>query len=289
MTATVSIAESADAALLVESGSPDPLTTRSVAHPDGPAAPGRRVGRPALQNESDGPPPLSLETPVVRFFGRALAEYVRFFALERDLVTLRGRRVLDVAAGPASFAVEAGELGIDVTAVDPLYGCTPGTLEAYVKIDYATMFKQLRVCPGLVRCGPVFGSIDEAEADRRAAAARFLDDYDGGFVSGRYVGARLPALPFADGEFDLVLCGHLLFLHVAQFDAAFHLAACREMMRVSRGEVRIHPVCGPDGLPYAKLAALCDSLAAEGIRAREVPVDYAFFNGAESMLVLERA
>ncbi len=266
---------------------PEAESEAELAAPSGdPPASSLNASGPTFAPPPSPPPPM-LDTPVVRFFGRTLAEYARFFSL--DLEALRGRRVLDVAAGPASFALEAGALGIEVTAVDPLYGCTPGTLEAYVKIDYATMFRQLRARPDLVRCGPVFGSIDEAEADRRAAAARFLDDYDGGFVSGRYVGARLPELPFADGAFDLVLCGHLLFLHATQFDVGFHLAACREMVRVSRGEVRIHPVCGANGLAYPQLAALCGRLAAGGICAREVPVDYAFFKGAESVLVLERA
>ncbi|MDR1283481.1 MAG: class I SAM-dependent methyltransferase [Opitutaceae bacterium] len=235
------------------------------------------------------PAPAVFETPVVRFFGRSLAEYLRFFSL--DIATLRGRRILDTAAGPSSFAVEAGALGLDVTAADPLYGCTSGTLDAYVRIDYATVFRQIRAKPGLVRCdanGADFCSIDAAEADRRAAATRFLDDYETGFPSGRYVSARLPHLPFADGEFDLVLCAHFLFLHAAQFDAAFHLAACCELVRVSRGEVRIHPVCGNDGLRYPALATLREALARDGITSREEPVPPAFFRGADSMLVLER-
>lgn len=267
MIATISIPETAGS-----TGSQDSLSSSEAGS--------------SMEPAESTPPSLSLETPIVRFFGRTLTEYTRFFSL--DLEALRGRRVLDVGAGPSSFAVEAGSEQIEVTAVDPLYGCTPGTLEAYVKIDYATMFSQIRARPGLVHCGPVFASIDDAEADRRRAAARFLDDYDAGFVSGRYVGARLPELPFADGEFDMVLCGHLLFLHAAQLDAEFHFAACREMVRVSRGQVRIHPICGLNGLPYPELGILCGRLAAEGIRAEVKPVDYVFFNGADSMLVLER-
>ena len=59
-----------------------------------------------------------LDLPVVSFFGRSLAEYVQFFAL--DLPALKGRDVLDVAAGPASFTAEACARKIDAVAADPL-------------------------------------------------------------------------------------------------------------------------------------------------------------------------
>ena len=52
----------------------------------------------------------------------------------------------------------------------------------------------------------------------------------------------LPRLPFFDGAFDLVLCAHLLFIYARRFDFAWHLAACQELVRVSAGEVRLHPV-----------------------------------------------
>ena len=54
-------------------------------------------------------PPVQMELPAVSFFGRTLAEYVRFFAL--DPVRLRRRGVLDVAGGPSSFTAEACRRG----------------------------------------------------------------------------------------------------------------------------------------------------------------------------------
>ena len=76
-----------------------------------------------------------IELPAISFFGRSLDEYVRFFSLNID--DLRGRPVLDVAAGPSSFTAEACRRGIDAVAVDPLFGfskrrilmCTPITTE----------------------------------------------------------------------------------------------------------------------------------------------------------------
>ncbi len=98
--------------------------------------------------------------------------------------------------------------------------------------------------------------------------------------------AALPYLPFLDGAFDLVLCAHLLFLSAQRFDFEWHVAACAELARVSQGEVRIHPVCGAGGKPYAELERLRSRLAEQGITSAVVRVNYEFFAGSSSMLVL---
>ncbi|ATC63474.1 methyltransferase [Nibricoccus aquaticus] len=229
----------------------------------------------------------SLELRSVSFFGRTLAEYAQFFAL--DIAALKGKSVLDVAAGPSSFTAEACKRGVDAVAVDPLYGCRPDALAAHVAIDYRAMFAQMRTKPGLFRLGKAFASIDEAEESRRAAAARFLADYEAQFVHNRYVGTALPQLPFLDRAFDVVLCAHFLFLYAKQFDLSFHVEACRELVRVSRDEVKIHPVLGLGGKRYAQLKELRAALAADRIVSEIVRVDYEFFAGADEMLVLKRA
>ncbi len=234
------------------------------------------------------PPPaprLQLDLPAVSFFGRSFEEYTRFFAL--DPAALRRTAVLDVAAGPSSFTTEAFRRGIDAVAVDPLYDRPAGQLAAQVRADYHRMFAQMRAKPRLFRLKS-FKSFAAAEADRRLAARRFLADYDGNTRHGRYVRAALPMLPFLDQGFSLVLCSHLLFIYAARFDYAWHLAACRELVRVSAREVRIHPVCGAGGRPYAELERLLADLAADGVRGEVVPVDYEFFAGSNRMLVLRR-
>jgi SAM-dependent methyltransferase len=229
--------------------------------------------------------------PKTHFFGRTLAEYRRLFAL-RDTHELRpGARVLDVAAGPASFTAEATALGVRATAVDPQYGARPDTLALLARADHARVATQMRAKPELFRPSPEgFPNLENAIAERAAAAGRFLADYEDGFVVGRYVGAALPRLPFADASFDLVLCGHLLFLHAGLLDYSFHLAACRELLRVTRpgGEARLHPLCGGDGRPYAALARLLDELAKDGVTATRLPVRGAFFQAADATLVLRR-
>ncbi len=227
-----------------------------------------------------------IDLPSISFFGRTLAEYSQFFAL--DFTQYRGRAVLDVAAGPSSFTAEACRKGVDAVAVDPLYLESPSVLAQRVHRDYDAMITQMRAKPRLFKLKS-FPSLDAAELDRRTAAARFLEDYTARQYQNRYVGASLPLLPYFDDSFDLVLCAHLLFIYDVQFDFDWHLAACRELVRVSAGEVRIHPVCGRDGKPYPALARLRRELKAGGIASELVKVDYEFFIGSGSMLVLRKA
>jgi hypothetical protein len=230
-------------------------------------------------------PSAEFQLSSVAFFGRTFEEYFQFFGL--DGPSLNGRSVLDVAAGPSSFTVEACARGLHAVAVDPLYGFSTDTLTAHVQIDYARMVAEMRRREEQFRY-KYFPSLAVAEASRRSAAARFLADYETGFARSRYVGARLPRLPFADGAFDLVLCAHLLFVYARHFDYGFHFAACRELVRVSAGEVRLHPLCGLDSQPYPELPRLQAALRRDGIAARVVPVDYEFFAGSSSTLILSR-
>jgi hypothetical protein len=149
------------------------------------------------------------------------------------------------------------------------------------------MFAQMRAKPRLFRL-KTFPSFDAAETDRRGAAQRFLTDYETHFIHNRYVGGTLPRLPFFDGTFDLVLCAHLLFIYANRFDHDWHLAACRELVRVSAEEVRIHPLCGADGKPYPGLARLRRELRESGISSEVRAIDYEFFAGSNSMLVLRK-
>jgi len=62
--------------------------------------------------------------------------------------------------------------------------------------------------------------------------------------------------------------------------------SCRELIRVSASEVRIHPICGLDGRPYSELDQLISTLNREEIAAKAIPVDYEFFAGSDATLVL---
>lgn len=225
----------------------------------------------------------SFPLDAIAFYGRSFDEYLRVF----DLVPrqLAETAVLDVAAGPSSFTAEARERGIAAVAVDPLYGLSPAALAAHVQLDYRSMHARMHSRAEMFRMG-TYASIEAAARERLAAAARFLADYEAHFAHDRYCGAALPSLPFADGAFDLVLCAHLLFLHARQFNREFHLAALRELVRVARHEVRVHPLCGADGQPHPDLGFLRESLEGDGVGFEDRPVAHAFFAGATTTLVL---
>jgi predicted nicotinamide N-methyase len=231
-------------------------------------------------------PSRETDLPSVSFFGRSLGEYAQCLAL--DVATLRGRDVLDVGAGPSSFAAEACARKINAVAVDPFYGDSLNALASRAHLDGEQVFARIRARPRLFRF-KTFPSFEVAETDRRGAALRFLADYETHFIHNRYVGASLPRLPFFDGTFDLVLCGDLLFTYAKRFDFEWHVAACRELVRVSAGEVRIHPLCGADGRVFSGLARLRRELRENGIRSEVRSIDYEFLAGSNSMLLLRRS
>ena len=69
----------------------------------------------------------------VVLLGRTFEEYVRYFALDPE--ALRGRPVLDVAAGVSSFCAEANAQGIHATAFDLIYDISPDEIQSRCEPD----------------------------------------------------------------------------------------------------------------------------------------------------------
>ena len=161
-------------------------------------------------------------------WGRSFDDTEQLFALTpADLE----RRILGCGDGPAAFNAEATRRGARVVSCDPLYAFSRDDIEARIAATCDTVLEQTRRHADQFVWGHGIASIDELGEVRMRAMRVFLADYDAGKAAGRYVDARLPTLPFADGGFDLALCSHLLFLYSAQFDEAFHRASIREMYR----------------------------------------------------------
>lgn len=116
-----------------------------------------------------------------------------------------------------------------------------------------------------------------------AAMAEFLSDYPQGVEQGRYVDGELPRLPFADGEFDLAVCSHLLFLYSEQLSDEFHAASIRELCRVA-GEVRVFPLLELGAKPSRHLQVVAACLNAEGYAVTVGPVPYEFQRGGNQMM-----
>jgi hypothetical protein len=153
--------------------------------------------------------PVTIRLNAVIPWGRSFEEYRHMFALTED--DLAGR-ILGCGDGPASFNAEATALGHTVVSCDPIYAFSPSEIERRVEVCYADMIAQVRSDPG----GFIwdhFHDPDHLGQCRLAAMRRFLADFEQGQAENRYITASLPSLPFEDGQFDLALVSHLLFLY----------------------------------------------------------------------------
>jgi len=220
----------------------------------------------------------------VVLWGRSFDEYRRMFALTDEDLTLR---IIGCGDGPASFNAEAIRRGGRVVSCDPIYGFEKSQIQARIAATYDQIIDQTRRNAHEFVWGEGIRTIEELGQVRMAAMETFLDDYELGKVSGRYVEAELPMLPFATATFDLALCSHLVFLCSQQLGEGFHRAATQEMCRVA-AEVRIFPLLalGGDRSPFVDPCA-------RDLRDREYDVSietvpYEFQRGGNQMMRIGR-
>lgn len=172
----------------------------------------------------------------VVLLGRTFDEYRRYFLIEpRDWV---GKDVLDVAGGVSSFCVEANELGLRALSCDPIYDREPARIRAQAEPDLDYVYQIVDGLP--TYRWDYYKDRDHMRELRASALRQFLPDYER-HRSRRYVPGVLPHLPFADRSFDLTLVSYLLFAYEDKFPYEFHREAVLDLMRVTRGELRIYP------------------------------------------------
>ncbi len=215
---------------------------------------------------------------------RSFDEYVAMFGLDVDDLPAS---VLDCCAGAASFVAELTARGVPAIAIDPAYDLPATALEERVRADLGGCVDML-LHDHKHFTWSWYGSLERREGLRHAAAARFLADYRDA-PAGRYRAASLPHLPFADDEFALAVCSHLLFTWAPELDRAWHRAALLELSRVAT-EVRVFPlVLRATGAPVDFLQPLMEDLRSTGLKTRLADVPYEFQRGAHQMLVVTRA
>ena len=216
-------------------------------------------------------------------WGRSFDEYQRMFALADEELALA---VVGCADGPASFNAEATRRGSRVVSCDPIYRWATAQVADRIAATCDQVLEQTRRNAADFVWTSI-GSVEELGRIRMDAMRVFLDDYDAGKLDGRYVEAALPTLPFPDDAFDLALCSHFLFLYSQHLDAAFHLAAIREMCRVAT-EVRVFPLLALDGQPSAHVDPSIAGLRDAGYEVAIEPVAYEFQRGGNQMLKVWR-
>jgi SAM-dependent methyltransferase len=212
-------------------------------------------------------------------WGRSFEEYRRMLVLrDREL----DQRIVDCGAGPASFACEAARRGTHVVACDPLYQWEASQIRERIAATSVNILEQTKQNQHEF-VWDVIRSVEELGAIRMTAMNAFLDDYDAGRESGRYVNAGLPALPFADRSFDLALSSHFLFLYTTQLGDTFHQQAIAEMCRVAT-EVRIFPLLALGGQVSPLVDLMSDDLGRAGFVASIERVPYEFQRGGNQMM-----
>jgi hypothetical protein len=212
-------------------------------------------------------------------WGRSYKEYVKMFDLApQDL----DGRILDCAAGPASFNAEATQKGYRVTSCDPIYRFTAEEISNRIDETYHTVVTGAKANRDRYVWKEICSPEHMGEA-RMAAMRRFLADFPPGLEKGRYRADQLPSLGFKDGEFDLTLSSHFLFTYSEQFSADFHVTAIEEMCRVA-GEARVFPLLNYDGWPSLLLRPVVDELRARGYRTETQRVPYEFQKGGNRLL-----
>jgi hypothetical protein len=220
-----------------------------------------------------------LELSKVIVIGRTFDEYIRMLDLTTEDVTRL--KILDAPAGACSFAAEAGAIGGSVTAADIAY---------YHSSD--ELVKKGREDIGLAMTGmskvmenykwDYFRNLETLERHRLQALEKFVDHREASPES--YVPCVLPELLFADGEFDMTVSAHFLFTYADRLDYEFHCRTIRELLRVTRKEVRIFPLVDLAGHKYGQLEPLKEFIKGLGWGTEEREVAYEFQRNANSML-----
>jgi SAM-dependent methyltransferase len=216
-------------------------------------------------------------------WGRNLAEYQSMFNLsEIDL----NSKILGCGDGPASFNAEMTELGHSVVSIDPIYQFSAAQIEQRVRATYEPVISQVKENPDRY-IWQNFRDADELGKARLVAMEKFLSDYESGKIAGRYLDRSLPTLEFADDQFDLCLCSHLLFLYSEQLSLDFHLAAIHELLRIAP-KVRIFPLLKLDCEPSPYLELVMEELASKGYNVQVKSVAYEFQKAGNQMLSIRR-
>jgi hypothetical protein len=226
---------------------------------------------------------MSVQLDQIIPWGRSRHEYELMFSLGSDDWQ---SRILGCGDGPASFNAEMTGAGYSVVSVDPIYCHSGSEIAARFEASWETVMEQVRATLNKWNWD-YHRNPDGLLANRRKAMAKFLADFEAGRQAGRYQIALLPNLPFSDGNFDLALCSHLLFLYSEHLSEEFHIKSVRELCRVAR-EVRIFPLLTLSHQPSPHISPVRANLEPAGWSSEIVRVNYEFQKGGNKMLRIFR-
>jgi hypothetical protein len=212
-------------------------------------------------------------------WGRSFEEYVRMFHLSKS--DLR-KKIVSCADGPSSFNCGMKQRGNAVISFDPLYRSGAEEIRSQIDRIYPEVKKQLELNKEHF-VWTTFTSSEDLCSSRLKAMEDFLGDFEAGKKEGRYVVDSFPDTNFHDGQFDLAVCSHFLFLYSSQLSFDFHLRSVLEMCRVAR-EVRIFPLLNIDASESPHIKPLIAELPKDRFKVSIPKVDYEIQRGGNRML-----
>jgi hypothetical protein len=206
-----------------------------------------------------------------------------FSLSESDLIL----KILGCADGPASFNAEATQTDTRVVSCDPLFAFSAEEIRARIEETYEPLLEEVRRNASEFVWDDI-KSVEDLGHTRWDAMSSFLNDFSSESAAGRYVGASLPALPFADRSFDIALCSHFLFLYSDHLTEEFHVRAIAEMCRVAP-EARIFPLLSMSSRPSDYVEPVCAKLRSRGLAVSIERVPYEFQRGGNNLLRVRRS
>jgi hypothetical protein len=215
------------------------------------------------------------------FTGRSWDEYLQMFKLTED--ELKNRSFLDCAAGASSFCAYLANWGGKVQAVDLHYDQDPLVLKKLCEEHLEALVRALEPLKKEFEW-TYFRDLDELKDHRKLSCQEFYQDYSQN--PDRYTKGDLTHLPFVDGQFDIVLSSHLLFIYDHRLDLEFHLQVVEEMCRVAREEVRIYPLVKHKKRKSDFLKPVWERMS-HMVKLELVKVNYQFRRGGDEMLVIK--
>ena len=219
-------------------------------------------------------------------WGRSLQDYTQMFNLSKQDLQ---KSIIDCAGGPASFNAEQYKAGNTVISCDPVYQFTAIEIRDRITQTYPLIIQGLETNYHKF----VWQNIKSPEdlgKTRMAAMNKFLDDFETGLQQQRYRTELLPNLNFADHQFDIALCSHLLFSYSEQFSLDFHLQSILEMCRVAK-DVRVFPLLENfTGEVSPFVEPVIDSLREQNYEVTIEQVEYEFqINGNQILHIMQNS
>lgn len=190
-------------------------------------------------------------------------------------------------AAQGAFRSPLSALGKTVVSVDPLCVFPANEIEARFYSVVDDIIAQVKATPD-DWVWSYHKSPDHLKENRRTVLHRFVTDYERGKAEGRYVVGELPALDFADGQFQLAVCSHFLFLYSDHLTYEFHRASVLEMLRVAQ-EIRIFPLLTLMLEVSPHVRPLVSEFESEGFMVSVEKVGYELQRGGNEMLLIQRA